>query len=119
MNFSLWWRRWGILALGVVFLAFGLAIFLSHSTLTFGWTAHTPVSGLAFYPGSPASYSWAGEEAARAPNRYLSFNGQLSIVIGMTLSAGWVGFRLGRRRPGEQEIRSFSEHADEELIVQD
>jgi hypothetical protein len=43
----------------------------------------------------------------------------LSIVIGMTLSAGWVGFRLGRRRPGEQEIRSFSEHADEELIVQD
>lgn len=97
--------------LGLAFVLFGLFVFLSRSTLAFAWTAHSPVSGLAFYPGSPATYSLAGAEADLAPNRYLAFSGQISIAIGLALSAGWVGFRLGRRRPAEQEVRSFIEQA--------
>jgi hypothetical protein len=119
VNFALWSRRWGILALGVVFVLFGLAVFLSRSTLAFAWTAHAPVSGLAFYPGSPAAYSMAGSEADIAPNRYVAFSGQISITIGLVLMAGWVGFRLGRRRSPEQEIRSFADQAADNLVAQD
>jgi uncharacterized protein YjeT (DUF2065 family) len=119
VNFALWSRRWGILALGIVFVLFGLAVFLSRSTLTFAWTAHAPVSGLSFYPGSPATYSMAGSEAHVAPNRYAAFSGQISITVGLVLMAGWVGFRLGRRRPPEEQIRSFTEQAADDLVSQD
>jgi hypothetical protein len=113
-------RRWGILALGVALILFGLAILLSRSTLAFAWTAHAPVSGLAFYPGSPAAYSMAAAEAHLGPNRYLAFSGQIAIAIGLALSAGWVGFRLGRRRPVEEELRSFADQAaTDDLVAQD
>jgi hypothetical protein len=118
VNFALWLRRWGILALGVVLLLFGLTVFFSRSTLAFAWTAHVPVSGLAFYPGSPATYSMAAAEAYLAPNRYLGFSGQIAVTVGLALIAGWVGFRLGRRRPAK-EVRSFADQATDDLVARD
>jgi uncharacterized protein YjeT (DUF2065 family) len=105
--------------LGVVFVLFGLAVFFSRSTLAFAWTAHAPVSGLAFYPGSPATYSMAAAEAHLAPNRYLGFSGQISVTVGLVLIAGWVGFRLGRRRSTDEELRSFTEQATDDIVAQD
>ncbi|WP_349897262.1 hypothetical protein [Parafrigoribacterium soli] len=96
MTFAPFARRWAILIVGSIFFLAGLAILVSGSTLAFGWASYAPLSGMAFYPGLPASESML-HGAALSPARYASFSGQISITLGIALIAGWTGYVFGKR----------------------
>lgn len=78
-------RSYGILAAGLALLAVGVAVLAANPFLTgasFGWFAYAPLSSETFAP-------WLGA----------GILGPLALAaLGIALIAGWVGFRLGRRR---------------------
>lgn len=83
--------------LGVAFLAFGLLVFLTQSTVTASWTVYDLAAGTALAPGAPTvQFGQAGEGAAHQV-RQLSLSGQLAMAVGIVLLAGWIGFVLGKR----------------------
>ncbi|MEO7123945.1 MAG: hypothetical protein ABI400_12680 [Lacisediminihabitans sp.] len=92
-------RRWVVLTLGCMFLLLGVVVLFTHLTLAFGWAARLPMYDMAFYPGLPSTPSVlrTGQVVASAGN-YASLGGQISIALGVTLLAGWVGFTLGSSR---------------------
>jgi hypothetical protein len=92
-------RRWCVPVIGVAFLAFGLLVFLTQSTVTASWTVYDLAAGTALAPGAPnLQFGHAGEGISHQV-RQLSLSGQLSIAVGIALMAGWTGFALGKRKP--------------------
>lgn len=73
-------RRWVVLVVGLAALIVGIVL-LNQSTASFGWFAYAPLSQATFVGMSP----------------YVS-PGLLLTAAGLVLIAGWVGFRMGRRR---------------------
>ena len=73
-------RRFGILILGILLVAGGIAGFVAlYPRPSFGWSAYAPLTNVTFTP---------------QPN-----TGFLGLaVIGLILVAGWVGHRIGRRQ---------------------
>jgi hypothetical protein len=104
-------RRWGVLALGVAIFLFGLTVFVTHTTIIYEWTAYDPLSARAFLPGAPTSHSEIGAAPEAANLRRASFSGQVSITVGLTLVAGWIGFKVGRRAKHRPD-------ATEDLVTQ-
>ena len=98
MNVSRSLRRWCVPVLGVVFLAFGLLVFLTQSTLTASWTVYDLAAGTALAPGAPTLQFGQVGEGYPHQVRQLSLSGQLSIAVGIALMAGWIGFALGKRK---------------------
>ena len=96
--------------LGVAFLAFGLLVFLTQSTLTASWTVYDLAAGTALTPGAPTLQF--GQVGADIPHqvRQLSLSGQLSIAVGIAMLAGWSGFALGKRKaaPTSTDVVPFS-----------
>lgn len=89
-------RRWIILALGSVFLLFGLVVLYAHVTFTCEWAACSPMSDMAFYPGLPSTQTgFPGGAGLASSDRNESLTGQILIALGITLVAGWIGFALG------------------------
>ncbi|MEO6533912.1 MAG: hypothetical protein ABIO06_10115 [Pseudolysinimonas sp.] len=76
-------RKYGILALGVVALTGGGFLLNLQPAASFGWTAYAPLSDTTFVPPFVT------------PSLYLGVG---FILIGLALTAGWIGFALGRRR---------------------
>lgn len=74
--------RYGVLALGLVALAVGGVLLAQPSPSAFGWTAYAPLTNTTFVPSLLPLSHYLGDGA---------------IVIGLALTAGWIGFRLGRR----------------------
>jgi hypothetical protein len=82
---------------GVAFLAFGLLVFLTQSTVTASWTVYDLAAGTALAPGAPTlQFGQVGEGTAHQV-RQLSLSGQLAMAVGIVLLAGWIGFALGKR----------------------
>ncbi len=78
-------RRFGILALGAILVIAGVAIYVvAFPRPSFGWSAYAPLTATTFLP---------------TPFPNLIDYAMAMIVIGLVLVAGWVGFRLGARRP--------------------
>jgi hypothetical protein len=104
-------RRWCLPVLGVVFLAFGLVVFLTQSTLTASWTVYDLAAGTALTPGAPTLQFGQVGEGIPHQVRQLSLSGQLSIAVGIALLAGWSGFALGKRKaaPTSSDVVPFSE----------
>jgi hypothetical protein len=104
-------RRWCVPALGVVFLAFGLLVFLTQSTLTASWTVYDLAAGTALAPGAPTLQFGQVGEGYSHQVRQLSLSGQLSIAVGIALTAGWIGFALGKRKKAHasSDVVPFSE----------
>jgi hypothetical protein len=85
-------RRFGIFALGIVFLLFGIWQFVWSSVevtnVQFGWTAYAPLSHDTYSP-TPSSLPIA----------------LILIVAGFALIAGWSAVRIGRRTPDANTFR--------------
>jgi heme/copper-type cytochrome/quinol oxidase subunit 1 len=72
-------RRFGILILGIVFVATGIVGFVAlFPQPSFGWSAYAPLTNVTFTP--------------EVNTDFLGLS-----VIGLILVAGWVGHRIGRR----------------------
>jgi hypothetical protein len=91
-------RRWCLPVLGVAFLAFGLLVFLTQSTVTASWTVYDLAAGTALAPGAPTLQFGDSGEGNWHQVRQVSLNGQVSIAVGIALLAGWIGFALGKRK---------------------
>ncbi|MEO6115065.1 MAG: hypothetical protein ABIP33_01665 [Pseudolysinimonas sp.] len=76
-------RRFGILALGVIAMIGGGILLNNRPAAAFGWTAYAPLTNTTFVPPFVT------------PTLYLGVG---LILIGLALTAGWIGFRLGRRQ---------------------
>lgn len=77
-------RKYGLLFAGLILSIVGAALLLSPaSSYGFGWTAYAPLNATTFAP------MWMPPTTVA---------GVVLIVAGLVLVAGWVGFRLGRRR---------------------
>ncbi len=73
-------RKFGLLVGAFVLFVVGLVLVLTTS-VSFGWTAYAPLSDVTFSQLSPPLIAgWA------------------LVLVGLVFAAGWVGFRLGRRR---------------------
>jgi len=76
-------RRFGVLALGVIGVVVGVVLLLPRPTpSSFGWTAYAPLANTTFVP------------------QYVTGSLVLStvlVLVGLALTAGWIGFALGRR----------------------
>lgn len=78
-------RRFGILILGIALLVIGVVFYaVALPQPSFGWTAYAPLTGTTFVP---------------TPSPNLPHYALGVIGAGLVLVAGWVGFRLGHRRP--------------------
>lgn len=73
-------KKYGLVVGAVVLFVAGLVLVMT-TPLSFGWSAYAPLSDVTFSPFSPGLIV-----------------GWVLVVIGLVLAAGWVGFRLGRRR---------------------
>jgi heme/copper-type cytochrome/quinol oxidase subunit 1 len=90
MSFVAIVRRWGLLVLGLVGMVAGVILLSRPATVSFGWTAYAPLSNRTYVPPEFLDpYFW----------------GTPILVVGTALTAGWVGFALGRRmkRPRHPE----------------
>lgn len=74
-------RGYGVAAAGAVLLVIGIVV-VTTQPVGFGWTAYAPLTDVTFTPPFPTPAMWIGGALA---------------AVGLTLLAGWVGFRLGRR----------------------
>lgn len=91
-------RRWSLLILGAALLAWGLAVFLTQSTISVTWISYDLASGTALFPGAPDVQFGNADALHPHQVRRLSLSGQLAIGLGIALVAGWIGFALGKRR---------------------
>ena len=75
-------RRWGLLVLGLIGMIAGAILLTRPTPAAFGWTAYAPLTKTTFVPPFvTGSFVLA----------------VLLTVLGLALTAGWVGFVLGRR----------------------
>jgi hypothetical protein len=107
MTVSRYLRLWCIPVLGVAFLAFGLLVFLTQSTVTASWTVYDLAAGTALAPGAPTLQFGQAGEGIPHQVRQLSLSGQLSIAMGVALIAGWIGFALGRRKAAPKSTEAM------------
>ncbi len=70
--------RWSVLIVGIVAIVVG-SVMVAMPQSSFAWYAYAPASDLAFVPLYP-----------------LDVAGLIIVGTGLTLVAGWVGFRLSR-----------------------
>lgn len=83
-------RGWGLLVLGLIGMIVGVILLTRPTPASFGWTAYAPLTNTTYVP------------------RFVTGTfvlGALVLVLGLALTAGWVGFALGRRpkRPRHPE----------------
>lgn len=75
-------KRWGLLAAGLILVIVGFTI--ANQPLTFGWFRYADGTFARFSPAMVA----------------LPTGAALALAAGIALVAGWLGFRVGgRRRP--------------------
>jgi cytochrome c oxidase subunit 1 len=75
-------RRWAVLVLGLIGMIAGAILLTRPTPASFGWTAYAPLTNTTYAP----------------PLVTGSFVlGALVLTLGIALTAGWVGFTLGRR----------------------
>jgi heme/copper-type cytochrome/quinol oxidase subunit 1 len=73
-------RRFGILIIGILLVISGVVVNrITPPVASFGWTAYAPLTSETYVPGFPRIAS-------------------VLVVLGLVLIAGWIGFRIGRRR---------------------
>ena len=90
MTFVAVLRQWGLLVLGLIGMIVGELLLTRTTPASFGWTAYAPLSNTLYVPSIVTG---------------TLILGALLMALGLALTAGWVGFRLGRRtkRPGIPE----------------
>lgn len=79
MTITAVFRRWGLLALGLILLIVGFII--ASQPLTFGWFGYPDSVFVRFSPTLVA----------------MPTDAALALAAGIALIAGWLGFRLGNR----------------------
>ena len=75
-------RRFGLLALGFIGMVAGAILLMRPTPAALGWTAYAPLTNTTFVPPFVTGTFVLGA---------------LVLVLGAALTAGWVGFALGRR----------------------
>jgi len=75
-------RRWGLLVLGLIGMIVGVVLLTRPAPASFGWTAYAPLSNTVYVPPVVGS---------------TFFPGVVLALVGLAVTAGWVGFALGRR----------------------
>lgn len=73
-------RRWSLPALAAILLVLGVR--LVSQPYTIAWAAYAPLSDSVF-----------------TPRPWQHAVGLLLLLADVALGAGWIGYRLGRRRP--------------------
>lgn len=83
-------RRWGLLVLGLIGMIAGAILLTRPTPASFGWTAYAPLSNTTYVPPFVTGTFVLGA---------------LVLMLATALTAGWVGFALGRRtkRPRHPE----------------
>lgn len=74
-------RRFGLLALGLVGMIVGVSLLTRPTPASFGWTAYAPLANTTYVPPFVTGTFVLGA---------------LVLVLATALTAGWVGFALGR-----------------------
>lgn len=83
-------RSWGLLVLGFIGMVVGVILLMRPMpTAAFGWTAYAPLTNTVYVPPLVTGS--------------LVF-GVLFGSLGLALTAGWVGFALGRRHAGDRRL---------------
>ncbi len=75
-------RRWVLLVLGLIGMIVGAVLLTRPTPASFGWTAYAPLSNTVFVPPFVSAGFVLGAVLG---------------LLGLALTAGWIGFALGRR----------------------